>query len=194
MTFFQNAYLESDAPWDTGRPQAEVIALAEAGEIVGSVLDIGCGTGENALFIAERGHVVLGIDRAPRAIELAREKATARGVEAEFTVCDVLQPPAFGRAFDTAIDSGVFHVFDDDGKEAYVRCALEALRPGGTLHLIVWSELEHAESGPARVTQAELKRFFSQGWEDIRIRAGIYETSFHETGAKAWVASMRRSE
>ena len=192
MTFFQDAYVESEAPWDTGRPQPEVVALAEAGEIVDSVLDIGCGTGENALYLAERGHAVLGIDLAPRAIELARGKASARGIEAEFMVCDVLQPPDFGRVFDTAIDSGVFHVFDDEGKEAYVRCVLEALRPGGTLHLIVWSELEHSESGPARVTQAELKRFFSRGWEDIRIRAGIYETSFHETGAKAWVASMTR--
>jgi 2-polyprenyl-3-methyl-5-hydroxy-6-metoxy-1,4-benzoquinol methylase len=73
-------------PWDIGRPQASLVRLAEAGEIAGSVLDVGCGTGENALYLATRGHEVLGVDAAPVAIERATTKARDRGIEAEFIV------------------------------------------------------------------------------------------------------------
>jgi SAM-dependent methyltransferase len=193
MTFFQDSYVEGNAPWDTGRPQVEVVALAEAGEIVGSVLDIGCGTGENSIYLAGRGHAVVGIDLAPRAIELSKEKSKARGVPAEFLVRDVTKSLDFDTGFDTAIDAAVFHVFDDEGKRAYIRSLAGVVRPGGRFHVIVWSEHEHGEGGPARSTQAELRGFFADGWDDIRIRAGRYETAFNPDGARAWVASMKRA-
>lgn len=196
MTFFQEAYVEGRAPWDTGRPQREVVALSDAGAIAGRVLDIGCGTGENAILLAERGHTVLGIDLAPRAIEIARDKAEARGTDrglnVEFTVCDVTKPTRFGGAFDTAVDSGVFHVFDDDLRPAYVKTIKEALRPGGRAHIIVWSEHQPGDDGPRRVTRAELRGVFSKGWSDMKIRHGIYETALHPGGAKAWVLSMTK--
>ncbi|MCI4360693.1 MAG: class I SAM-dependent methyltransferase, partial [Thermoplasmata archaeon] len=71
---FNDAYL-GQPPWDIGGPQPEVVRLAEENEFSGDVLDIGCGTGENALELARRGMTVWGLDAAPRAIDRARVKA-----------------------------------------------------------------------------------------------------------------------
>ncbi len=193
MNFFQDAYLEGGALWETGRPQPEVIALCRAGEIAGEVLDAGCGTGENAIHLSGLGLPVTAVDLAPRAVEIARSKAAERGAGIRFAVCDVRSLPFPAGSFDTALDSGVFHVFDDNGKAAYERGLRRVVRPGGRVHVIVWSEHQSGDEGPARMTRAELRRYFAAGWDRGRIRAGLYETAIHERGAAAWVASFVRS-
>ena len=80
---FEKAY-QGQAPWDISEPQPEFVRLAEAGAIGAMVLDVGCGTGENALYLAARGHDVWGIDFVPKAIELARDKASQRGLGVQF--------------------------------------------------------------------------------------------------------------
>jgi SAM-dependent methyltransferase len=102
---FDGAYRSGTPPWDIGRPQPAVIRLAEEGAIAGSVIDVGCGTGENALFLADRGHEVTGLDASPTAIARAREKAAARRSSATFLVADALELPGLGRTFDVAVDT-----------------------------------------------------------------------------------------
>src|SRR6266700_6635446 len=70
----------SPPPWDIGRPQPAFLSLAEAGALRGRVLDAGCGTGEHALMAAGTGLDATGIDLAPTAIRLARQKAAARNL------------------------------------------------------------------------------------------------------------------
>jgi 2-polyprenyl-3-methyl-5-hydroxy-6-metoxy-1,4-benzoquinol methylase len=77
--FFNSAY-EGTPPWDIGRPQKEIIRVTEDGEISGRVLDVGCGTGENALYLAGLGFDVWGTDAVPSAIGKAKEKAKKRGI------------------------------------------------------------------------------------------------------------------
>ncbi len=194
MTFFQDAYVGGTALWETGRPQPEVVALAKAGKIGGLVLDAGCGTGENAIHLARCGLTVIGVDLALRAIQIARCKAAARVQSVEFAVCDVRSLPFPRKAFDTVLDSGLFHVFDEIGKAKYEQCLRAVVRPGGLVHVIVWSEEQPGEEGPVRVTQAELRSSFARGWEDLNVRAGVYETAIHEQGARAWVATFRKSD
>ncbi len=107
---FESAY-GGTPPWDIGRPQPAIIRLAETNQITGWVLDVGCGTGENLLYLAERGFVAMGIDGAPTAIKKARAKAKRRGLNAQFEVGDALNLSVPERPFDTVIDSGLFHVF-----------------------------------------------------------------------------------
>src|SRR3954470_18760085 len=85
------SYADGPAPWDIGGPQPAIVRLAAAGAFRGTVLDAGCGTGENALHIASLGLPVLGVDVAETAIRLARESAAARGVQAEFRTADALR-------------------------------------------------------------------------------------------------------
>lgn len=179
-------------PWETGRPQPVFMELAERGEIRGSVLDVGCGTGENALFLAARGHEVWGVDIVPQAIERARAKAAARGLSAEFRVHDALDLAGLGRAFDTVIDCGLFHVFSDDDRPPFARSVASVLRAGGRLLLLCFSEHETSEKGPRRVTQAELRAVFADGWRENYIAAARFESHLHEGGAQAWLASFTR--
>ncbi|MDD1668838.1 MAG: class I SAM-dependent methyltransferase [Methanomicrobiales archaeon] len=101
MSFFDSAYKGGPPPWDIGRPQKEFVELVRRGEIIGSVLDIGCGTGEHALFFAAEGHEVWAIDSAPLAIEKAKEKAAERGLRVHFLVMDALHMSELIRKFDT---------------------------------------------------------------------------------------------
>src|SRR5256885_15342727 len=140
---FVAAY-EGTPPWDIGRPQPAFVALAEAGAFRGAVLDAGCGTGENALLCAERGHQVLGVDMVPRAIEAAQAKAAARGLaaRASFLVHDALDLGALHRTFDTIIDCGLFHVFDDEARARYVASLAAALASDGGYLMLCFSERE----------------------------------------------------
>ncbi len=110
---FDWAYRTGTPAWDIGRAQPVVERLAEAGAFAGSVIDVGCGTGENALYLAARGFEVTGVDAAPTAIARAQEKAAARGLSATFLVADALALPDLGQTFDAALDCGLFHVLSD---------------------------------------------------------------------------------
>src|SRR5580700_10497346 len=99
---FESSY-QATPPWDIAGPQPALVALEEAGTIEGSVLDVGCGTGENALYLAARGHEVWGIDFVPLAIERAKAKAQDRGLSVHFQQADALELEKLGRQFDTVI-------------------------------------------------------------------------------------------
>src|SRR6266545_1582786 len=101
-------------PWDIGRPQPAFLALAQEGAVRGRMLDVGCGTGEHVLMAAGLGLEATGVDAAATAIDAARRKARDRGLTARFLVWDALRLAALGELFDTVLDSGLFHVFQDD--------------------------------------------------------------------------------
>ena len=189
------AYTSNSAPWDIGRPQPVFVDLADAGEMASPVLDSGCGSGEHALMLAERGMEVLGIDVASTAIQRAQAKAAERGVRAEFVVGDVLELERLGRTFATVIDSGVFHTFDDPDRLRYVASLAATLRPGGILHLLCFSEHTRGEWGPRRVTQAELRAAFADGWQVERIKAAQFEIlpGTAEEPPHAWLARIVRT-
>ena len=183
-------------PWDIGRPQPVFVRLADAGLLSGQVLDAGCGTGEHTLLAASKGADALGIDISPRAIERARGKAAERGIAARFEVADALNLGQFGLTFDTLIDSGVFHVFDDDDRARYVVSLASVLEPGGSCYLICFSEHQPGDLGPRRVRQDELRAAFRDGWDVTEIVAEKFEVNpgsgFGTAAAQAWLATIRR--
>jgi 2-polyprenyl-3-methyl-5-hydroxy-6-metoxy-1,4-benzoquinol methylase len=193
LEFFQEVYEGGTPPWDIGRPQPEVVRLAGEGRIRGSVLDVGCGTGENALYLAGLGHEVWGIDGAPLAVEQALSKAGERGVVATFLVADALDLGSLGRTFDTVIDSGLFHVFSDEDRPRFVRGLAAVVRPGGTYFLICFSEREPGTEGPRRVTQGEIRSAFGRGWRIEDIREARFETNRESGDARAWLATITRA-
>jgi SAM-dependent methyltransferase len=189
---FEQAYAGTP-PWDIGRPQPAIEALADGGEIVGPVLDVGCGTGENALFLAERGFEVIGVDAVPAAIETARRKAAARGLPALFLVHDALALDGLERRFSTAIDSGLFHTFDDDERLRFAASLADALLPGGRYVMLCFSEHELREGGPRRVTQGEIRAVFDKPPFLVRsIVPAEMATRLDGEGRKAWLALIER--
>jgi SAM-dependent methyltransferase len=188
---FDNAY-QGTPPWDIGRPQAEIVRLMEQGAIAGRVLDVGSGTGENALYLAAQGLEVWGVDGAPRAVDKARAKAAEREIDARFLVGNALALQALDTRFDTVIDSGMFHTFSDEERRAFARSLAAVLRPGGRFYLLVWSEHEPGTWGPRRVTQAEIRETFDQGWTVCYVRESVYELNVNAGGSRAWLAAIER--
>jgi SAM-dependent methyltransferase len=183
------------APWDIGRPQPTFIRLADRGLLGGRVLDSGCGTGEHTLLAAARGADAVGVDISPRAIEQARAKAADRGIAARFEVGDVLSLGQLGLTFDTVIDSGVFHVFDDADRARYVASLASVLRPGGTCYLMCFSDRQPGDWGPRRVRQDEIRSAFADGWHVAGIAAAEFAINpmMGATAAQAWLATLRRA-
>ncbi len=189
------SYRDGPAPWDIGRPQPAVVRLAAARVFTGTVLDAGCGTGDNALCVASLGCAVLGIDVAETAIEIARAKARDRAISASFVAADALQLQLLGRRFETVLDCGLFHSFDGEERADYVASLAAVIEPGGTLYLLCFSD-DGPQIGPHPVRQDELRAAFTEsgGWEIAAIRADRLQTRFHDdAGAPAWLAIAKRA-
>jgi cyclopropane fatty-acyl-phospholipid synthase-like methyltransferase len=189
---FEWAYRNGAPPWDIGRAQDAIVRLAEEGLIAGDVIDVGCGTGENALYVASTGLSVLGVDAAPTAIAQAEEKARLRGSNATFLVADALALDGLGRTFDTAIDCGLFHTFSDADRIRFERSLHGTLRPEARYVLLGFSEHQPGEQGPRRVTQAEIRATFMTGWTVDSIVAERFAAKVPGDGAHAWLALLTR--
>lgn len=193
---FESMYA-AKAPWDIGRAQKEFVTVAD--RVQGTVLDAGCGTGENALFFAQRGHEVLGIDFLEFPIEAAKRKAAERQLTAEFLRMDALTLTGFDRKFDSVIDSGLFHCFTDEDRARYVAGLAHVTKPGGRLYLMCFSDAEPGTDGPRRVSEKELRAAFAKDWtiEELRpvrfeIIPDFKQMTFSEGGPKAWMAVVLR--
>jgi SAM-dependent methyltransferase len=211
---WDDAYAGSVPPaWDLGQPQPAFVRLAEQGLLAGTVLDAGCGTGEQTLLAASHGADALGVDVSPLALEIARGKAAARGIpaaaggqvgpaaaggqvgSARFEVADALKLGELGLGFDTIIDSGLFHVFDDESRVRYVTSLASVLRPGGRLYLMCFSDRQPGMFGPRRVSQDELRAAFTDGWMIVAIEAEAFALNrgaFGIATAQAWLVAVSR--
>src|ERR1044071_2320167 len=191
MSVFDDLYLGTP-PWEIGRAQSVVVDLAECSGFCGRVLDVSCGTGDNAIFLAGRGFDVVAIDSAERAIERATAKiaglAEADHAVPRFFVADALDLARMNQAFDTVLDCGFFHTLTDDGRVQYLKSLAEVLPAGAVLHIVCFSDDEPDWGGPRRVTRQELEElgtgFFIDDIEPTR-----FETCISETGAAAWRAT-----
>jgi SAM-dependent methyltransferase len=188
------SYYDGPAPWDVGRPQPTVARLALEGRFSGSVLDAGCGTGENTLLVAALGLPALGVDVAETALSMAREKAASRGIAAEFAWADALRLDRLERRFDSVLDCGLFHSFDGDERPEYVASLASVTGPGATLYVLCFSDVG-SDTGPHPVSRDELAAPFGpgSGWNVAAIDQDRVLTRFHdEHGAPAWLATLTR--
>ncbi len=188
---FEQAYRGgAPPPWDIGRPQPTIVGLAERGLIRGRVLDVGCGTGENALHLASRGLEVVGVDASPTAIERARAKATERGIRARFAVGDALALDIADPRFGVAIDCGLFHTFEDAERPRFERSLRGVLATGGRYFLLCFSDREPGDWGPRRVAQKEIRATFKEHWRVDSIDEARFAVRRAEDGARAWLAAL----
>jgi SAM-dependent methyltransferase len=105
-------YAQGDTPWETGRPSSELErVVAEVPIRPGRALELGCGTGANAVWLARQGFDVTALDLSPAAVERARRRADEAGARVRFLAADVLNPPPeLAGPFDFFFDRGCYHV------------------------------------------------------------------------------------
>ena len=133
--FWELLYLFKKTPWDTGITPPEIVAVIESGKVpIGRALDLGCGTGTNAIYLAQRGFEVIGIDVSRRALALARRKVRAaqladrvRLERGDVTLMRCWVP---GDSIDFAFDIGCFHNLNVEARRRYVSALTAVLKPG----------------------------------------------------------------
>jgi ubiquinone/menaquinone biosynthesis C-methylase UbiE len=187
------SYHDGPAPWDIGEPQQAIMRLGAEGGFSGAVLDAGCGSGENTLYIASLGLPVMGFDVAETALSMARTKAADRGIEAEFVAADAFKLECLGRQFDTVLDCGLFHTFNAGERPKYAVSLASVTKQSGTLRVLCFSDVG-SDLGPHPISQEQLRAAFNRrnGWDIASIVAERIQTRFHEHGAPAWLASITR--
>jgi SAM-dependent methyltransferase len=153
----------TSVPWDIGEAQPDVIELERQGRFRGEILDIGCGTGDNAVFLACRGYRVTAIDAAPAAIEEARQRAD--GLQVSFAVEDATRLTGYAGRFDTVLDSALFHTLDDAGRRRYAAALHRATRPAARLNMLCFADVPGGMPAPLSVTEAEVRSTLEgTGW------------------------------
>jgi cyclopropane fatty-acyl-phospholipid synthase-like methyltransferase len=188
-----DAIYQGKPGWDIGRPQPAFLVLAEAGMVTGSVLDVGCGTGEHALMAAARGCDAVGVDMAAVAVATATRKATDRGVTARFVVGNALDLESLNQQFDTVLDCGLFHVLDDADRTAYARSLAAVIPPGGRYFMLCFSDQQPGDWGPRRIRRDEITTTFADGWHIDSIEPATIDITMDANGAQAWLATMTRA-
>lgn len=142
---------------------------------------------------AELGLDATGIDFSPRAIRLAEQKAEERGLDARFSVADALEIGSSSTRYNTVLDCGLFHVFDDHDRARFVKSLKATLLPDGRYYMLCFSDKQPGDWGPRRVTRAEIESSFTDGWRIESIEESRIEITIDPEGACAWLATISRS-
>ncbi|TDJ43828.1 MAG: class I SAM-dependent methyltransferase [Gammaproteobacteria bacterium] len=194
--FFDLWYRFGKPPWSIDQAQPDLIAAVEKGEVRGpTVLDVGCGDGNNAIYLAGRGFNVTGFDFSAKAISIAKQKASEEKADVTFFTLDALKIGDIDKRFDTVIDFGLFHNLSGDKRKQYVRALSNVcVRKGQFLMLCVADQAGEYPVYPNRypptTSQDDIRAYFSEGWKIEWIRLGVAKSSEKFDDYSAWLTSM----
>ena len=177
---YKNMSLE-EIPWNRENAPELLVKLVENGEIqlpqekaehTCKVIDLGCGAGNYALYLAERGFDVTGVDFSPKAIEIAKENAQKRNLTCNFLVADIVKDlNEFGQTWDFSYDWGVLHHILPEQRQQYVKNVHEILNPDGRYLSVSFSEKDssYESSGKLRKTRIGSVLYFSSEGELLKL-------------------------
>lgn len=187
---FEAIYRYGAPPWDLGHAQPAIVQLAEQGQFQGRVLDVGCGTGDNALHLASLGLDVTGIDASATAIRQAQDKVRTRHLFAKFLVADAFALAGLGQRFDAALDCSFLHIpaHSPADRRRYTNALADVLEPTGWAHFL---ELSRPDTGHPAISQEELRESLDPArWTNI----AIHPASLANRNGQlpAWLAHAQR--
>jgi len=195
-------YQSNDTPWDSGRPSAElqrIVAELDLGPQ--RTLEIGCGTGTNAVYLAQHGFQVTGIDLSPVAIEQAVQKANQAHVGVDWHAADLLEgaedaPWFVAEPYPLVFDRGVYHVLRRTDLNGLL-AVLERVTTGGSLYIFLAGNANQPPMphGPPQVKDEQICRELAPLFELVQLREFVFDGVVLD-GQPAlplgWSAVMRR--
>jgi SAM-dependent methyltransferase len=192
---WQKRYREGESPWDTGQPSSELVRVVrEDGIAPCRALELGCGTGTNAVWLAQQGFDMTAVDLAPLAIERAEARAKAAGVRVRFVAASVLEPLDLGGPFPFFFDRGCYHVVRREDVEAYLRTLERVTAPGSVGLVLAGNAREPHDPGPPEVSEQEIRGELGRVFEIVRLREFRFDADVG--GAMqflGWSCLLRRS-
>ncbi|MGA2116081.1 MAG: methyltransferase domain-containing protein [Bryobacteraceae bacterium] len=191
---FNEHYKEGSAPWDIGRPDFNLIQAVTATPIAPcETLEIGCGTGDNAIWLSQQGFQVVGVDASEIAIEKAREKAANANVTCKYAVLNFLKSHVEGAPFAFAFDRGCFHTLDSAReRRTFAKQVNRHLGENGLwISLIGNADDERLNEGPPKRTASAIVGAVEPYFEVLSLVSSQFETHL-PVPPRAWVCLMRK--
>jgi SAM-dependent methyltransferase len=196
--FYGISYRFGRPPWDTGVTPPELVEVIEGPSTLapGRALDLGCGTGTNAVYLARHGWKATGVDFVPSAIARARQRAHAGGLNARFVAGDVTRLGDLGVVgpFDLVLDIGCFHGIPEALRSAYGDQVARATAPGATLLMFAFAQplRRWPPIGFLGATEVDLVTHLGAAFEMVEVRRGE-ESRPGQLRLPAWYRMIRRS-
>jgi SAM-dependent methyltransferase len=195
-THWNERYAKEQTPWDTGHPSTELQrVIAEERIQPGRVIELGCGTGTNAVWLATHGFEVTAVDISPLAIDRARQRTAAAGVSVRFLVADVLNPPDLGGPHPFFFDRGCYHVVRRVDVRRYVQTLGQITQPGSLGLVLAGNAKEPHDPGPPVVSEQEMRAELGPRFDLVWLREFRFD-QVEEGGIQflAWSCLLRRRE
>jgi SAM-dependent methyltransferase len=189
-------YRTGDAPWDTGQPSSELVrTVAEDRITPGPALELGCGTGTNAVWLAQQGFEVTAVDLSPLAVEQAERRAADAGVRVRLLVGNVLNPPDLGGPYRFFFDRGCYHVVRRDGVDGYLRTLERVTGPGTVGLVLAGNAREPHDPGPPVVEEREIREELGRLFEVVRLREFRFDLT-EKVGVRflGWSCLLKRPD
>jgi SAM-dependent methyltransferase len=196
LTDWDRMYRQGTPPWDAGIPHAELIRVLNEYPFPkgGTVLEIGCGTGSDAICFAKRRYEVTAVDCSPIALERARLRAERQDALLRFVLDDIFDFVRTSGEFDVVYDSGFYHYIRLTKLEQYLDLLWRVTRPGSWYLCLVGSTGERAEGGPPQVSEDDIRYELGRLFEFVHLRHTHLESPHREQGYLGWSCLMRRPE
>ena len=198
MSVWEARYVDGDTPWDSGEPSLELVRILEAHAIrPGRALEVGCGTGVNAVFLASRGFEVTATDVSPTALAAAKKRAAEAAVDVMWVEADLLAAPDLGQGYDLVFDRGVYHVLRRGDAAPFLALLARVLRPGGLYVVLAGNanDAGPADQGPPRVHAHELCAELQPLFDLVELReftwSGVRIVG-REVSPLGWAGVLRR--
>ncbi len=195
-TEWNERYKIGDLPWDTQEPDENLVKLLESKTILpGNALEIGCGTGTDAIWLARQGFTVLGTDISQQAIDMANQKKIGNSLSCDFAVLDFIHDNSLSASFDFVFDRGCFHSFDEEhDRSLFARHVSRILKRNGIWASLIGStEGAPREVGPPRRTAEDVIKAIEPHLEIVELRSVFFQTKF-PFSPRAWLCISRQRE
>jgi SAM-dependent methyltransferase len=188
-------YREGVPPWDAGAPRGELVQILNERAIpLGTVLEIGCGTGADAVYLARKGFEVTAVDNSPIALERAHLRAEMANAPVRFVLDDIFGFAAKAGQFDLIYDCGFYHFIRQSDLRRYLDLLWRVTRPGSYCLCLAGSTGEEAEGGPPQVAEEEIRGELGRLFEFVHLRPFRFESRQHAPGYLGWSCLMRRPQ